>query len=89
MYTAAGDRIRKIMTIDIREQTDLIFFTEDTSKPETHIFMYKLTPLNDELGESSSEDLYVAVPNGKNLALKDLPRGRYELKQLTAENKQG
>ncbi len=85
MYTAPRSRIRKIMTIDIKNQTDLIIFTEDLTKPETHIFMYKLTPLQGVLEETRAEDLYVAVPNGKNLTLHDLPKGRYEVKQLSTE----
>ena len=76
------------MTIDIREQTDLVFFTDDSSKPDNHIFMYKLTPLQELLGERKAEDLYIAVPNGKKLTLKDLPGGRYELKQLTPMDRQ-
>lgn len=70
------------MKIEVRENSELILFAEDKNQPERHIFLYKLTPLNGSVKEKEAEDYYIAVPNGKNIALMDLPEGSYELRRM-------
>lgn len=71
-----------IMIINLKEKGEVILFAEDPSKPEEHIFVYKLKNLDSALSEDDGADIYVAVPNGRNVSLIDLPKGSYSMEKL-------
>ena len=73
------------MKIEVKNKSDLILYAEDSNKPGKHVFLYRLRPLKENTLEVSEETFYIAVPNGKNIALKNLPEGSYELKKLKQE----
>ena len=70
------------MIINLKEKGEVILYVEDPSKPEEHIFVYKLTNLDTALSEEDAADIYVAVPNGRNVSLIDLPKGSYTMEKL-------
>ncbi|MBR5931466.1 MAG: hypothetical protein IKZ95_05500 [Lachnospiraceae bacterium] len=70
------------MVINLKEKGEIILFAEDPTKPEEHIFVYKLTNLDSELSDDDAQDIYVAVPNGRNVSLIDLPKGSYFMEKL-------
>lgn len=70
------------MVINLKETGEVILYAEDPTKPEEHIFVYKLTNLDTELSDEEASDIYVAVPNGRNVSLVDLPKGSYYMEKL-------
>ena len=47
------------MIINLKEKGEVILFAEDPSKPEEHIFVYKLKNLDSALSEDDGADIYV------------------------------
>ncbi len=73
------------MIIDLKEKGELVLFAKDPSKPDEHIFVYKLINLNGNLCDDSSSDIYVAVPNGHEVSIIDLPKGSYFMEKMNKE----
>lgn len=70
------------MNIQMKEQGELIILAHDDKKPERHIFVYKVSPVGDCVGDCSAESIYVAVPNGNRVELSDFPSGSYVIEQI-------
>ena len=73
------------MIINIKEKSDFVLFANDPSKPEEHIFVYKLTNLDSNLSDTNSSDIYVAVPNGHRVSVLDIPKGSYYMEKMNKE----
>jgi len=70
------------MIIDLKEHSDVILFAEDSSKNDDHILVYKLTNLDSYICDVDSSEIYVAVPNGGNVSLSDVPKGSYYVEKM-------
>ena len=70
------------MKIELNEESRLIFHPEDKDQAEEQIYIYRVSPLTDCMKESDAESFYVAVPNGKKIALRNLPEGNYVVERL-------
>ncbi len=81
MYTFSFVRIPN-MKIEKTKPGELVFLANDVQKSDQHIFIYKISAVENQLGETPAEELYIAVPNGRKVELSDLPTGNYVLEQL-------
>lgn len=70
------------MKIEVPESGNLVFYAEDAGKTKTHVFLYRLSPADKRIREDPADDYYIAVPNGRNVAVRNLPEGSYELQKL-------
>lgn len=70
------------MIINLKESGDVVLFAEDSTKNDKHIFVYKLTNLDSCLCDDDPSDFYVAVPNGGNASIVDLPKGSYFVEKM-------
>ncbi|MCQ2512823.1 MAG: hypothetical protein MJ092_05490 [Lachnospiraceae bacterium] len=73
------------MIIDIKKKSDFVLFANDPSKPEEHIFVYKLTNLDSIFSDNDGLDIYVAVPNGHRVSILDIPKGSYYMERMNKE----
>ena len=73
------------MIINLKEQGEVVLFAEDPTKPREHVFIYRLKNLDQELSDEDASDIYVAVPNGGNVSLNHLPKGKYNMVKLNKE----
>ena len=70
------------MKIELNEESRLVFKPNEENQPEEHIYIYRVSPLTNCMKESDAECFYIAVPNGKRIALRDLPEGKYVVERL-------
>lgn len=70
------------MIFDIKEKGEVVLFAKDSSKPEEHIFVYKLINLDCILSDNYSNDIYIAIPNGQKVSVRDLPKGSYYMEKM-------
>ncbi len=70
------------MKIELNEESRIVFKPNEKNQSEEHIYIYRVSPLTNCMKESDAECFYIAVPNGKRIALRDLPEGKYVVERL-------
>lgn len=70
------------MVIDLKQKSDVVLIAEDSSKEENQVLVYKLTNLDSYICDVDSSEFYIAVPNGGNAILNNVPEGSYFVEKM-------
>ena len=68
--------------INLDEDGSLNMIMTDRSKPDDHIFVYKLSPLNSFFENNADDYVYLAIPNGRHISFGNVPKGCYILEEV-------
>ena len=73
------------MIIHLKDRGEVVLFAEDPTKPREHVFIYRLKNLDLEFSDQDASAYYVAVPNGGNITLNHVPKGKYNVIKLNKD----